>query len=119
MSTPDSAAKLPRYDPILFWAVLALVGLGLVMVYSASAVVARDKLHDSFYFLDRQAVSAVVGFCAMTLTMRVGYRRLARLAYPLLVLAILMLIAVLVPGLGSSVGGAQRWIRFPGISIQP
>lgn len=106
-------------DPILLAAVLALVGLGLVMVYSASAIMAQDKLQDSFHFLKRQAVGAGIGFIAMATMMKLGYRRLARLAYPILLLAILLLVLVLVPHVGTVVGGARRWIRLPGVSLQP
>jgi cell division protein FtsW len=111
--------KRLTYDPLLLFAVLTLVGFGLVMIYSASAIMAQDKLGDSFYFLKRQAVAAGVGLVAMAVAMKLGYRRMARLAYPLLLLAILLLVAVLVPGLGTVVGGARRWLRVPGISIQP
>jgi cell division protein FtsW len=99
--------------------VLSLVGFGLVMVYSASAITAQDKLGDSFYFLKRQAVAAGLGVVAMAVAMKLGYRRMARLAYPLLVLSIILLVLVLVPGLGAKVGGAKRWLRLPGISLQP
>lgn len=111
--------RRPSYDPLLLAAVLGLVGFGLVMVYSASAITAAEKLHDSFYFLKRQAVAACLGLVAMAVAMKIGYRRMARLAYPLLVLAVILLIAVLIPGLGTTVGGAKRWLRMPGISIQP
>ena len=70
--------------PLLLGAVLALVALGLVMVYSASAVTAQDKLGDGFYFLKRQLIAAGLGLVAMAAAMKLGYRRLARLAYPLL-----------------------------------
>lgn len=111
--------KRPSYDPLLLVAVLGLVGFGLVMVYSASAITAQDKLGDSFYFLKRQAMAAGLGFLGMAVAMKLGYRRMARLAYPLLVLAVVMLVVVLIPGLGTTVGGAKRWLRVPGISIQP
>jgi cell division protein FtsW len=111
--------RRPSYDPLLLAAVLTLVGFGLVMVYSASAITAQEKLGDSFYFLKRQAVAAGVGLLGMAVAMRLGYRRMARLAYPLLVVAMLLLIAVLIPGLGTVVGGARRWLRVPGISVQP
>lgn len=111
--------RRPSYDPLLLVAVLGLVGFGLVMVYSASAITAQDKLGDSFYFLKRQAVAAGLGLLGMAVAMKLGYRRMARLAYPLLVLAVIMLVAVIIPGLGTTVGGAKRWLRVPGISIQP
>jgi cell division protein FtsW len=79
-------AKKPiAYDPLMLGAVLTLVGLGLVMVYSASAIMAQDKLGDSFFFLKRQAIAAAVGVFAMATAMKLGYRRMARLAYPLLI----------------------------------
>jgi cell division protein FtsW len=111
--------KRLSYDPLLLFAVLTLVGFGLVMIYSASAITAQDKLGDSFYFLKRQAIAASVGLLAMAVTMKVGYRKMARLAYPLLIIAFILLIAVLIPGLGTVVGGARRWLRLPGVSLQP
>ena len=111
--------KSISYDPFLLGSILLLVGMGLVMVYSASAITALDKQGDSFYFLKRQAIAAGIGLIAMGVAMKMGYRRMARLAYPLLVVAVILLVAVLIPGLGHSAGGARRWIRLPGISIQP
>jgi cell division protein FtsW len=118
--TVDTRKATPlTYDPLILLAVLLLVGLGLVMVYSASAVAAQEKLGDSFHYLKRQGVAACLGLLAMATAVKLGYRRMARLAWPLLLLAIVLLVAVLVPGVGSVVNGARRWIRFPGISIQP
>lgn len=111
--------RRPSYDPLLLAAVLGLVGFGLVMVYSASAITAQDKLGDSFFFLKRQAMAAGIGLLGMAVAMQLGYKRMARLAYPLLIIAIILLVAVLIPGLGTKVGGAKRWLRVPGVSIQP
>jgi cell division protein FtsW len=111
--------RRPTYDFLLLVAVLGLVGFGLVMVYSSSAITAQDKMGDSFFFLKRQAIAAALGLFGMAVAMKVGYRRMARLAYPLLLVAVVMLVAVLIPGLGTTVGGAKRWLRVPGISIQP
>jgi len=106
-------------DPVLLGAVLALVSLGLVMVYSASAVTAAEKQGNGFYFLERQLLAAFVGLVVMAAAVRLGYRRLARLAYPMLLLSIVLLVLVLVPGVGTVVGGARRWLRLPGLSLQP
>ncbi len=114
----ENKRSLP-YDPLLLAVVLALIAFGLVMVYSASAIFAQEKLGDSFHFLKRQATAAAIGLVALVTAMRIGYRKMARLAYPILVLTIVLLVAVLIPGIGTSVGGAKRWIRFPGVSIQP
>jgi cell division protein FtsW len=108
-----------RFDALLLCAVLSLVSLGLVMVYSASAVMAQDKLGDSLYFLNRQLVAAGLGVVAMAVGMKVGWRRLARLAYPLLLVTLVLLVLVLIPGIGTTAGGARRWIRLPGFGLQP
>lgn len=108
-----------RFDPILLGAVLALVAIGLVMVYSASALPAHDKTGDGFFFLKRQLAAAALGLVAMASVMWLGYRKLARLAYPIILLAVALMIAVLIPGIGGSAGGAQRWIRLPFFSVQP
>ena len=64
-------------------------------------------------------MAAALGLVALAAAMKLGYRRLARLAYPLLFMAMLALALVLIPGIGTSIGGARRWIRFPGFSVQP
>jgi len=112
-------AKKLAFDKLLFCTVLALVGFGLVMVYSASAVTAAEKQGNGFYFLERQLLAAGVGLVVMATAVRLGYRRLARLAYPMLLLSIVLLVLVLVPGVGTVVGGARRWLRLPGLSLQP
>ena len=112
-------SRVVRFDRLLLMSVMTLVSLGLVMVYSASAITAQEKLGDSFYYLKRQALAAGLGLFAMTLALRIGYRRFARLVYPLLVCALAPMVAVLFPGVGTTVGGARRWIRLLGFSIQP
>jgi cell division protein FtsW len=119
MKTTPPAATAVRFDPLLLCAVLGLVTLGLVMVYSASAVLAQDKLGDSLYFLKRQLTAAGMGLVAMAVAMKVGWRKLARWAYPLLLVAIVLLVLVAIPGIGSTAGGARRWIRLPGFGLQP
>jgi len=118
---PDARFEPVRssVDPVLLGAVLALVALGLVMVYSASAVTAAEKLGNGLYFLERQLIAAGVGLVAMAAAVRLGYRKLARLAFPMLLVSIVLLVLVLIPGVGATVGGAKRWLRLPGISVQP
>src|SRR3990172_6889404 len=108
-----------RLDIILLFAVLALVGIGIVMVYSTSAIIAGDRFGDPYYFLKRQALYAGVGFALMIFMMFFPYEMLKRFAYPIFVLSILLLVAVLIPGLGHRAGGATRWLKIGGFSFQP
>jgi cell division protein FtsW len=106
------------FDQLLAAAVLLLVGFGVVMIYSSSAVFAERNMEDARYFLDRQVMWVGIGLVAMVLCVRFGYRASAWLAYPLLGLTILLLILVLTP-LGTTINGAQRWLRFLGFTFQP
>ncbi len=106
-------------DTTLFASVVALSAIGLVMVYSASSVVAYDRLADSAYFLKRQAAWTALGFAALWLARSVHYHRLRVFTVPFLVLAGLLLVAVLVPGVGRVAGGARRWLVVGPLSFQP
>lgn len=106
-------------DLVLFVVVLALLSIGLVMVYSASSVVAFEGLSDSAYFFKRQLTWIALGFGAMWLVRSIHYPRLRRFAVPLLLLSIVLLVAVLVPGIGRVAGGARRWIVAGPIAFQP
>jgi cell division protein FtsW len=106
-------------DLILFGAVLTMVALGLVMVYSASSVVAYEQLSDSAFFFKRQAAWVVLGFAAMWIMRSIHYERLCRWAVPLLLLSVVLLVAVLIPGIGRVAGGARRWIVAGPVTFQP
>jgi cell division protein FtsW len=108
-----------RYDPVLLGAVLLLLSLGVVMVYSASAVYASARLGDGLWFFKRQALGAALGLTALLATLKLGYRRLEALAVPFLLLALLLLALVHVPGLGHAAGGARRWMQLGPVTFQP
>jgi cell division protein FtsW len=98
---------------------VALVGLGIVMIYSASAIRAQDRFGDPMFFLKKQAVWAALGLLAMVWAVTWDLKRFQR-ATPLLFLGSLLLLAlVLVPGIGIKINGARRWLRFFGLSFQP
>ena len=111
--------EAPDFDPLLLWAILGLTGIGLAMVYSASAVMAARDYGSPWFFLTRQGIAAAIGLCGMFCAMRYGYKRLEKLAYPILALTAVALLLVLVPGIGTEVNGARRWIRFFGFNFQP
>jgi len=108
-----------RFDFILLMVALALVGGGIVMVYSTSAIIAGDRFGDPYYFLKRQALYAGVGFLLMIVMMFFPYGILKRFAYPIFILSVLLLIAVLIPGIGHRAGGAMRWLKIGGFTFQP
>src|SRR5207253_7032642 len=93
--------------------------LGVVMVYSASAVYAGARLGDGLWFFKRQLAGAALGLFALLVAMRIGYRRLETLATPLLLIALVLLLLVHVPGLGRAAGGARRWLSLGPVQFQP
>jgi len=105
-------------DGVLASAVILLVGFGIVMVYSSSAVFAAREYGDPMHFLIRQSIFAVAGLVAMWIGSRLDYRTLQRVTYPVLVLAGIGLL-LSATGIGTRVGGAARWIRLGPIGIQP
>jgi len=108
-----------RFDYILLLVTLALVGIGIVMVYSTSAILAGDRFQDPYYFLKRQALYAGIGFLLMIAMMFFPYPVLKRVAYPILIFSVLLLIAVLIPGIGRRAGGSMRWLKISSFSFQP
>src|ERR1041384_8359372 len=105
-------------DKWLFAATIGLALFGVVMVYSASAVIAQKENGNQFYYVIKQGVWVAIGFVVMLLAMQFNYQQLKsrRVVYTLLLLCSLGLIAVF--GF-SSVNGAHRWIKLPGASLQP
>ncbi|HEY7625048.1 MAG TPA: putative lipid II flippase FtsW [Candidatus Limnocylindria bacterium] len=112
-------ARTTTYDLPLVAVVLCLLAIGLAMVYSASGITALDLNDDPSTFLAQQSAWAALGIAAMLVASRVDYRLLRFVAVPLLLLAIALLAAVLVPGVGVTAGGATRWLRFGGFGLQP
>jgi cell division protein FtsW len=89
------------------------------MVYSASSVFAFERFGDSAYFLKRQLLWVVVALAAMWVTFHIHYTMWRRLTALLLLAAVAALVAVLIPGIGTVAGGAQRWILVGPLSFQP
>jgi cell division protein FtsW len=110
-------APAPRHDVVLFAAVMGLVGFGLVMVYSASAVYATQKFGSATYFLKRDLLWTALGLGALTAGMRIDFGAYRRWSYAMLIASIAMLAAVLV--VGARINGARRWFHVGGISFQP
>jgi len=106
-------------DSWLHFCVIALVGIGVTMNYSASAVLSQEKFHDSYYFLKRTLIFAAIGFGAMVLATRFSYMRYRVAVYPMLLVALMLVGAVFVPGISRTIGGATRWVSLGPIVFQP
>jgi cell division protein FtsW len=106
-------------DHTLLIVTMTLALVGLVMVFSASAVVAGNRFQDSGYFLKRQLAWLTFGFLLLHLASHIDYVWWKRLSIPLLGLIMVLLVMVLIPSLGVAAKGARRWLRLGPISIQP
>lgn len=105
----------PDYGLIII--TLALLCIGIVMVYSASVVASYAEFGDQTYFFQRQLLWSGLGVVVMFLFMRVPYHWWRRVSLLTLVVSVGLLVAVLVPGLGTTALGATRWIRVAGIPV--
>ncbi len=99
--------------------VLSLLGIGLLMMTSASVEIANSSTGDPFYYFKRQAVFAVVGLFAGAVTLALPLSLWRRFSLLLLLGSGLLLVAVLIPGIGHSVNGSARWIDLGFFNLQP
>ncbi len=113
-----SPSQYRGVDPILAAVAIALIGFGIVMVFSASAVEATVSFGDAQYYLKRQVAYAIVAIALMFIVAQVDYHRLRAFTYPILGIVTLLLLACVV-GFGHSGGGATRWLRLGPVHIQP
>ena len=105
---------------VVLWSMAMLLGLlGLVMVVSSSSVSDLQTYGDAWYHLRRHVIWVAMGLVGLSVTLRVDYRRLRRLARPGLVLAIVPLVLVLIPGVGIRTNGSARWLGVGVVSFQP
>jgi cell division protein FtsW len=108
-----------RPDWWLLGVAVLLLSIGVVMVYSASAIVAADRFDDPYLFLKKQLFWALLGAACLLGALHVDYRRLEALGWPILVAVGVLLVLVLVPPLGQPINGTWRWLRLGPLSIQP
>ncbi|HSY72798.1 MAG TPA: putative lipid II flippase FtsW [Alloacidobacterium sp.] len=111
-------AKRVGVDKLLFCVTLILVVIGLAMVFSASAVMAKERFGSPYSFVIRQAIWAVVGLTAMTLLMQIDYRKYNRpnVVFPVVAVTVISLLAAF---LMRDSHNTHRWIRFSILSFQP
>jgi cell division protein FtsW len=119
MSRTERSIRIFSFDFALLLPVLFLTGIGVAMVYSASSELALKHYGNEYHFLKKELAFAGLGMLALLICRYFPYRFYARLVYGLLPLAVLLLVAVFIDGIGYSAGGASRWIKVMGLTFQP
>ena len=112
----------PNYDPFLLWIIIILSGVGLVMVYSSSIDVAALKQiskYQNYYYLLRHSIYLTISIFCGLIAFLIPINFWQKFAPTFFVFGILLLIAVLVPGIGKTVNGSQRWIPIGIMNFQP
>jgi len=115
------APRFTAYDEALVWVIVALLAIGLVMVYSASIAYAEADAdtHNRFYYLVRHSIALTVALAVGWVAFQVPTAMWQRHASRLFMLAFVMLILVLVPGIGKVVNGSRRWVSLGIMNLQP
>jgi len=108
-----------QIDYILLGAVIILVAIGLVFVYSASFYSAEATYHNKFFFLIKQSIGAVIGIAAMLIIAKINIKFIGKLWIAGIIISAALLCLVFVPGIGVENYGAKRWIGFGGFTLQP
>jgi cell division protein FtsW len=103
----------------IFMIVITLICIGVVMVYSSSAIFSYDRFHSTSYFLKRHLLHLVIGIALTAFVMSLDLRTIRGSAKPLFIFSFFLLALVFVPFLGKEVGGARRWLKFGIFSFQP
>jgi cell division protein FtsW len=119
---PPHRVRVPAFDQALLWVTVALLAFGLVMVYSASVALPDNPKFARYshtHFLVRHVLFLAIAFVAALIAFQVPLATWEKYAPWLFVLSLLLLVAVLIPGIGKGVNGARRWIGLGFMSFQP
>ncbi len=105
------------FDFGFFIIVMILLSFGLIMVFSASSATSFYNFNDSYYFVKKQLIWALIGIASMFFMANIDYRVLKKFSFPILITSVILLVAVLI--FGKEINGAKRWLGFGGLTIQP
>ncbi|MBI5184239.1 MAG: putative lipid II flippase FtsW [Nitrospinae bacterium] len=108
-----------RFDPWILISTLVMVSIGVIMSYSASAIIAMERYGDHLYFLKRQIAWVGIGSVLMVSVMLVDYEQLKKATLPLFAASVFMLVLILFPVFSKEVGGARRWLVLGPFIFQP
>lgn len=107
------------YDFFILIPTIALLGIGLVAIYSSSSFLAEHRYQDSNFYLAKQGFFVIIGVFLLLIVKNIPVEKYKGLAYPFLFISFILLLMVFIPGIGKKVGGAQRWIRLGPVDLQP
>lgn len=108
-----------RISTALVGCVLLLLTLGIVMLASTSSVRGFVIAEDPYIFLKKQLAWLVMGACMAIFLAKLDYHLLLKMAVPIYICAAVLMLVVLIPGIGTKIGGSRRWLRLAGMSFQP
>ncbi len=108
-----------RPAPYLLLILLALTSIGILMIYSSSAIFAERVFGSPFYFIKRQLIALAFGIVLLRIAIRYPYIHYQKLIPIMMLVTFVLMVLVLIPSIGKQVGNARRWIRFLGIGFQP
>jgi cell division protein FtsW len=106
-------------DFLIFITVLILLLFGTIMVFSSTAPSAYNLNGDTYHFIKKQIIFVIIGLFGMFFMMNYDYKKLAKMSPKILLISILLLIAVAIPGIGTKLNGARRWLIYGPINFQP
>ena len=117
--TPKASGGVLSLELELWIEVLLLIGIGLVMIYSASSIMALRKYSDAAHYLKRQFACIGLGIGTMVVVSRIPYRSYRRHVKWMFLGILAALVLVLIPGLGAEINGARRWFNLRFFLVQP
>jgi cell division protein FtsW len=112
-------SSLKKFDWTLFVLVSALTLFGVLMVYNASIIEADRVFNDKYYYLKNQGLWAGIGLLVMLIFSRIDFNLFKKIAAPMFVVNLILLALVLIPGIGTPIKGARRWLNFGFFILQP
>ena len=108
------------YKPSHFSFVISLlIGIGILIIFTASSITANDKFGGIFFFAKKQLFVALVGMIIYSTIQRIDLKYIEKLTLPIIVLSIFLALGPLIPGIQHKVNGASRWIKFGPLTFQP
>ncbi len=110
---------MSRTGVFIFLTSIILSLIGIFILYESSTYAALLSIGDKYYFVRNQAVWFLIGIAVCFLISRINYRKYYKLALPILVFSLLLLVLVFFPGIGVSLKGAHRWLNFGAFIVQP